>query len=77
MQCEIVEVASSEDVTGYPCGNDASARCCDCDSHICDAHSESCESCGEAFCSTCLAYHTSVYHQKKPASEYRRYRKSA
>ena len=77
MQCEIVEVTSVEDATGYPCGNDASQRCCDCDAHICDAHAEICESCGEVFCSTCLAYHASAYHLKKPATEYRKLRKSA
>jgi hypothetical protein len=77
MQCGIVEVASSEDVTGYPCGNDASAQCCDCDSHICESHAESCESCDEVFCSTCFAFHNRSYHQKKPAAEYRRLRKSA
>ena len=77
MQCEIVELASVEDVTGYPCGGEAVARCCDCDSHICEAHAESCEPCGEVFCSTCLAYHKNIYHQKKPGSDYRRYRKSA
>lgn len=69
--------ANVEDTTGYPCRNDASARCSDCDSHMCDSHAEICESCGEVFCSTCLAYHTSAYHQKKPAAEYRRLRKSA
>jgi len=77
MRCEIVEVASSEDVIGYPCGNGASARCCDCDSHIYDSHAESCESCGEVFCSTCLALHQRAYHQKKPAAEYRKMKKSA
>ena len=77
MQCEIVEVSNVEDATGYRCGNDASARCCDCDAHVCDSHAESCDDCAELFCSTCLAYHTSVYHHKKPAGEYRKYRKSA
>ena len=77
MQCEIVEVAGAEDATEYPCGNDAAARCSDCDAHIREAHAETRPSCGEVFCSTCLAYHTSVYHLKKPAAEYRNLRKSA
>ena len=77
MQCAIVEVANVEDATGYPCGNDASAQCCDCDAHICEAHAQNCECCGEVFCSTCFAYHTSAYHQKQPAAEHRRLRKSA
>ena len=37
MQCAIVEVSSVEDATGYPCGNDAAQRCCDCDAHVCEA----------------------------------------
>jgi hypothetical protein len=77
MQCEIIEVASVEDATGYPCGTDATQRCCDCDAHICDDHAESCDACNDVFCSTCLAFHLRTYHQKKPASEYRRFRKSA
>ena len=77
MQCAIVEVSSVEDATGYPCGNEASKRCCDCDAHLCEAHGESCVSCDEVFCSTCLAFHKIAYHQKKPAAEYRRLRKSA
>jgi hypothetical protein len=77
MQCEIVEVANAEDGSGYPCSNDASARCCDCGSRVCDAHVESCGSCDEAFCSTCFAFHDMSYHQKKPAAEYRRLRKLA
>ena len=77
MQCEIIEVANVEDATGYRCGDDASARCCDCDAHLCDSHAESCGACLEVFCSTCLAYHTSVYHHKKPSGEYRKYKKSA
>jgi len=77
MQCGIVEVSSVEDATGYQCRNDAIARCCDCDAHVCEAHAESCGSCNEVFCSTCLAFHQTAYHQKKPAAEYRRLRKSA
>ena len=77
MQCAIVEVSNVEDATGYPCGKDASERCCDCDAHVCEAHAESCDSCNEVFCSTCLAFHQKAYHQKKPATEYRRLRKSA
>lgn len=75
MQCEIVEVASVEDATGYPSGSDASGRCRDCGAHLCDDHGESCERCNELFCSTCLAFHQMAYHQKKPAAEYRKYRK--
>lgn len=77
MQCEIVEVVSVEDAAGYPCGNDASERCCDCGSYLCDSHANHCESCDEVFCATCLAFHNVAYHQKKPAADYRRYRKSA
>ena len=76
MQCRIVEVASVEDAIGYPCGDDASVRCCDCDAHICDVHAASCASREEVFCSTCLSFHQRAYHQKKAAAEYRRYRKS-
>ena len=71
MQCEIVEVSSVADAVGYPCGNDASQRCCDCDSHVCDAHAESCESGGEVFCATSLSFHKVTYHKKKSAGEYR------
>jgi len=77
MECEIVEISSVADAVGYPCGMDASQRCCDCDAHICDAHAESCDSCDEVFCSTCLAFHQRAYHRKRPASEYRRLRRSA
>jgi hypothetical protein len=77
MNCEIIEVASVEDATGYPCGNDASERCNDCGAHVCDAHGESCDSCTEVLCSTCLAFHNRAYHVKKPAAEYREQRKSA
>ena len=35
------------------------------------------DSCDEVFCSTCLAFHQTAYHQKKPATEYLRLRKSA
>jgi hypothetical protein len=77
MRCEIADVASVEDVTGSPCANEASGRCCDCDAYICDDHAENCDSCGEVFCATCFAFHNRSYHQKKPAAEYRRMRKSA
>jgi hypothetical protein len=77
MQCAIAEVSSVGDASGYPCGKDASERCCDCDSYVCEAHAESCDSCNEVFCSTCLAFHQTAYHQKKPAAEYRRLQKAA
>lgn len=77
MHCEIIEVVSVDDVTGYPCGEDASGRCCDCGAHLCDAHATYCETCKETFCSTCRAFHDRAYHQKKPAAEYRWRRKSA
>jgi len=77
MQCEIIEVANVEDATGYPCGRDATQRCCDCDAQVCDAHAQSCDACNDVFCSTCLAFHLRAYHQKKPAAEYHRFRKSA
>ena len=75
IRCEIVEVAYVEDAKGSDI--DASGRCCDCGVHVCDAHAQHCGTCDEQFCSTCLAFHDLAYHQKKPAAEYRKYRKSA
>jgi hypothetical protein len=66
VQCEIIEVAHSEDATGYPCGKDASARCKDCGTPICDVHGETCAACDAVFCATCLAFHNREQHQKKP-----------
>ena len=65
--CEIIEVAHIEDATGYPCGQEASARCRDCGTPICDAHGETCAACDAVFCATCLAFHNREEHQKKPA----------
>lgn len=67
MQCDTIEVVSVEESIGYPCGNYASAKCCDC-----DAYGENCKSCSQGFSSTCLAYQTSVYHQNKPAGQWRK-----
>lgn len=75
--CEIIEVAHAEDAIGYPCGGEASGRCCDCGAHVCDAHADACEFCNEMFCSTCLAFHSREYHRKKAASANRENRKSA
>ena len=77
MHCEIIAVSHVEDAEGYPCGSDASDRCCDCGAHVCDQHGENCQICSELFCSTCLAFHNRAYHQKKPAADDRRHRKSA
>jgi hypothetical protein len=57
VQCEIIEVAHSEDATGYPYGKVASARCKDCGIPICDVHGETCAACDAVFCGTCLAFH--------------------
>ena len=65
--CEITEVAHVEDAVGYPCSNEALARCSDCGAHLCDAHVESCNLCSETFCATCLAFHNRANHQKKDA----------
>jgi hypothetical protein len=54
-----------EDATGYPCGNEASGRCCDCGAHMCDSHAESCSLCNDLFCETCYAFHAREYHRKK------------
>src|SRR5215469_4448292 len=48
-----------DDAVGYPCGQDISARCSDCDTPICDNHGETCAGCGAVFCATCLAFHNS------------------
>src|SRR6185503_14503486 len=69
MQGAIVEVSSVEDAMGYPCGNEAKQRCCDCDAHVCESHGECCDSCDEVFCSTCLAFHQMAYHRKKPSTQ--------
>jgi hypothetical protein len=75
--CEVIEVAHVEDATGYPCGSDASGRCCDCGTHLCDSHAENCSLCDDLFCETCYSFHVRAYHQKKSASPDREYRKSA
>jgi len=69
MQGAIVEVSNVEDAMGYPCGNEAKQRCCDCDAHVCESHGECCDSCDEVFCSTCLAFHQMAYHRKKPSTQ--------
>jgi hypothetical protein len=76
MNCEIIE-ASVEDATGYPCGRDASAKCCDCGADLCDAHEEACNVCSDTFCPTCLAFHAKSSHQKRPALPNREFKKSA
>jgi hypothetical protein len=76
MNCEIIE-AHVEDTTGYPCGNEASGRCCDCGTHLCEAHAESCNLCNDLYCETCYSFHAREYHQKKPANADREYKKSA
>ncbi len=75
-QCEITE-ALVEDATGYPCGREASGRCCDCGAHLCDAHSENCAMCNDLYCETCYSFHVRASHQKKTASAEQEYRKSA
>jgi hypothetical protein len=77
VQCEIIEVAHSEDAAGYRCGKDAPARCGDCGTSICDAHSETCAACVEVFCKACLAFHNREHHQKKPAARPERQRRKS
>ena len=77
MQCGIIEARHSEDVVGYPCDRDTVAKCIDCDMPVCDEHAYRCALCNETFCATCLAFHSIVLHQKKPAAAPERRRKSA
>jgi hypothetical protein len=67
VHCEITEVAHSEDVVGYPCSKNASAKCFDCGVSVCDVHSEHCQLCNQTFCDACLSFHNSEQHQKKSA----------
>ena len=79
MRCGIIEARHSEDVVGYPCDRDAVANCIDCDVTVCDGHAGRRALCNETFCTTCLAFHSIVLHQKKPAAvgNQRKQRRSA
>ena len=68
MRCGIIDARHSEDVVAYPCDRDAVADCIDCDMPVCDGHARRCALCNEAFCDTCLAFHSIVLHRKKPVA---------
>jgi hypothetical protein len=65
--CEIIEVAHVADALGYPCGKDELGECSDCGTHICHEHVEKCSVCSQLFCLTCLSFHETAVHVKKPA----------
>jgi hypothetical protein len=65
--CEIIEVAHVADPLGYPCGKDELGACSDCGIHVCDEHAEKCSVCFHLFCLTCLGFHETGAHEKKPA----------
>jgi hypothetical protein len=56
--CGVVEVRSLEDALGATCGRKATTLCSDCGVSLCAAHAERCHLCREAFCPSCLSFHS-------------------